>query len=188
MGHCHCRNQRLLSSSRKALPHPKSRLDRHRRHLDAMVLYHKTPQFTVRFFPNFFLSLLPFHTPISCFPPPLPPLTPHEVFRISGPFFSLRMYPLPIFFTHDVQKYVHIYIKKKKKTSLAAVNFFLGCVGVTQVSRIFIHQRGQKATKGGGASQIPSSSAAGAGESLAKEIEAKAKGAVDTVKSVVKET
>lgn len=28
---------------------------------------------------------------------------------------------------------------------LAAVNFFLGCVGVTQVTRILIYQRSQKA-------------------------------------------
>lgn len=62
MGHCHCRNQRLLSPSRKALPHAKSRLDCHRRHLDAMVLHHKTPEFTVRFVPFFIISL------------PLPPL------------------------------------------------------------------------------------------------------------------
>lgn len=47
-----------------------------------------------------------------------------------------------------------------------------------------MYQRSQKATAGGGeSSRIPSS----AGE-LAKEVETKTKGVVDTVKSVVKET
>lgn len=145
MGHCHCRNQRLLSPSRKALPHAKSRLDCHRRHLDAMVLHHKTPEFTVRFVPFFIISL------------PLPPL-----------FFYIYIFlPYPL-------TYLTL-TSKKKKTRLAAVNFFLGCVGVTQVSRIFMYHRSQKSAGGGGG-----------GESLAKEIETKAKGAVDTVKSVVK--
>lgn len=31
-------------------------------------------------------------------------------------------------------------------SSLAAVNFFLGCVGVTQVTRIFLYQRSLKHT------------------------------------------
>lgn len=73
---------------------------------------------------------------------------------------------------------------------LAAVNFFLGCVGVTQVSRIVMYHRSQnqKAIGGGGgegeSSRIPSS----AGGELAKEVETKTKGVVDKVKSVVKET
>ncbi|KAK0653835.1 mitochondrial pyruvate carrier [Cercophora samala] len=35
-------------------------------------------------------------------------------------------------------------IIKPKNYLLAAVNFFLGCVGVIQCSRIFLHQQAQK--------------------------------------------
>ena len=42
---------------------------------------------------------------------------------------------------------------RKSKTNrlvrLAAVNFFLGCVGVTQVTRILLYQRSQEAASAG---------------------------------------
>ena len=53
-----------------------------------------------------------------------------------------------------------------QSSSLAAVNFFLGCVGVVQVSRIFLWQRSQK----------------GSSLEAAKELEHEA---VDSAKAVV---
>lgn len=51
---------------------------------------------------------------------------------------------------------------------LAAVNFFLGCVGVTQVTRILMHQRSQQ------------------GKSTGQMVEEDAKEAVDLGKGVTK--
>lgn len=39
--------------------------------------------------------------------------------------------------------------KTNSLVSLAAVNFFLGCVGVTQVTRILLYQRSQEASSAG---------------------------------------
>ena len=38
--------------------------------------------------------------------------------------------------------------------SLAAVNFFLGCVGVVQCSRIFLHHRSQKGSSAEAAKEM----------------------------------
>ncbi|KAK4694434.1 hypothetical protein P7C71_g3147, partial [Lecanoromycetidae sp. Uapishka_2] len=60
------------------------------------------------------------------------------------------------------------FVIKPRNILLAAVNFFLGCVGVTQVTRILLWQRSQEASS--------------AGEVVEKD----AKGAADTVKGIAK--
>ncbi|KAI9754495.1 MAG: hypothetical protein M4579_004665 [Chaenotheca gracillima] len=72
------------------------------------------------------------------------------------------------------------FIIKPRNVLLAAVNFFLGCVGATQVTRILLYQRGLKD------STVPAEAEKAAGEvaedakGIAKNPEAAAKNAVKT--------
>lgn len=61
-----------------------------------------------------------------------------------------------------------------QSSSLAAVNFFLGCVGVVQVSRIFMWQRSQKG------------SSLEAAKELEHELADSAKAVVDKAEDAVK--
>lgn len=60
--------------------------------------------------------------------------------------------------------------------SLAAVNFFLGCVGVVQVSRIFMWRRSQEGSALEAAKDLEHEAA-----DSAKAVASKAKGAVKSV-------
>ena len=61
-------------------------------------------------------------------------------------------------FRHQTAKYVvrtatnlrlPFHTETDNRVRLAAVNFFLGCVGVTQVTRILMHQRSLEAASAG---------------------------------------
>jgi hypothetical protein len=59
---------------------------------------------------------------------------------------------------------------------LAAVNFFLGCVGVVQVGRIYNWRRSQEGSD------------ASAAKELVQEVEASAKGVVEKTEAAVKKS
>ncbi|MCJ1260439.1 hypothetical protein MMC22_000300 [Lobaria immixta] len=69
------------------------------------------------------------------------------------------------------------FIIKPRNILLAAVNFFLGCVGVTQVTRIVLYQRSLKTGTAGSASQIASEEAS--------EVKKTAKETVEKVEKAV---
>lgn len=62
--------------------------------------------------------------------------------------------------------------------SLAAVNFFLGCVGVTQVSRIFLHQQSLKNETAGEVAKDSAIDAKDTAKGIAQNPESAAKEAV----------
>lgn len=62
--------------------------------------------------------------------------------------------------------------------SLAAVNFFLGCVGVTQVSRIFLYQQSLKNETAGEVAKDSAIDAKDTAKSIAQNPESAAKEAV----------
>ena len=62
--------------------------------------------------------------------------------------------------------------------SLAAVNFFLGCVGVTQVSRIFLYQQSLKNETAGEVARDSAIDAKDTAKGIAQNPESAAKGAV----------
>lgn len=61
---------------------------------------------------------------------------------------------------------------------LAAVNFFLGCVGVTQVTRILMWQRSQEAVSAGQVAEKDAKEVADTAKGIAKNPEGAAKNAV----------
>ena len=61
---------------------------------------------------------------------------------------------------------------------LAAVNFFLACVGVTQVTRILMYQRSQDATSAGHIAKTDAKDAAKTVKSIATDPEGAAQQAV----------
>lgn len=60
-------------------------------------------------------------------------------------------------------------IKTNKLLRLAAVNFFLGCVGATQVTRILMYQRSQEATSAGQIAQKEAKDVADTAKGIATE-------------------
>ena len=66
--------------------------------------------------------------------------------------------------------------------SLAAVNFFLGCVGVVQVSRIFMYRRSLKGTT----TTTTTTEEAATDIAIATEAKDVAEGVASKVESVVK--
>ena len=70
----------------------------------------------------------------------------------------------------------------KSKTNslvrLAAVNFFLGCVGVTQVTRILLYQRSQEAASAGQIAQKDTKDVANTVKGIATDPEGAAQKAV----------
>ncbi|MCJ1476061.1 hypothetical protein MMC13_004726 [Lambiella insularis] len=70
------------------------------------------------------------------------------------------------------------FVIKPKNVLLAAVNFFLGCVGVTQVTRILLHQRSVKNGTIGAIAEENAQDVAERTKEAAKDVGAKVKGSV----------
>ena len=71
-----------------------------------------------------------------------------------------------------------VQIETDNLVRLAAVNFFLGCVGVTQVTRILMHQRSQEAASAGQIAQKDAKDVANTAKSIATDPEGAAQKAV----------
>lgn len=126
VGTCVGRHLRFRSSGRKALIHSELRPDMHRHYLDTMVLRHQTQKLPVS-------NLLRFQHigPIKEAVGPWSLNWPSQRFRFKASYADCVL-----------------------QFRLAAVNFFLGLVGVIQITRILMHDASKKDTVAGAIEEV----------------------------------